>query len=241
MKFYYLKHSLASAIALGTSNMLRVSALEAQEPQQRLRRDLQGGSNNGGGNNGGGNNGGGNNGGGNNGGGGNSGGNNGGGNGVENGGGGENGPQIRFSEKISFENPSPPLEVVISNFFPLSEDDFPMSQDLANVLQSSNCVSVILPDDYESTQSVAEMVELVGGTPTHAPQTDFWPLFHEVINYQIQRREKGESDAMDVMPWLNLPELWQAFTVNEVGEAVHDEVCTCYAIQHFYLSCVDSC
>jgi hypothetical protein len=210
MKFYYLKHSVAFAIALGTPNMLRASALEAQEPQQRLRRHLQGGGN-------------------------------GGGNGDTEGGGGENGPQIRFSEKISFENPSPRLEVVISNFFPLSEDDFPMSQDLADVLQSSNCVSVMLPDDYECSQSVAEMVELVGGTPTHAPRRDFWPLFREVVSYQIQRRRDGEMDAMDVMPWLNLPELWQGLTLNQVGEAVHDEVCTCYVIQHFHFSCVDLC
>jgi len=26
------------------------------------------------------------------------------------------------------------------------------------------------------------------------------------------------------MPWLNLPELWQNYTVKDVAEAVHDEV-----------------
>jgi hypothetical protein len=135
--------------------------------------------------------------------------------------------QIRFSEKISFDNPSFTLREEINNFFPLSQDDFPMSQDLANMLQNSNCVSVVRPDDYECTQSVAELVGLVGGTPTHAPQRDFWPLFREVISYQIQRRDNGKLKAMEVMHWLNLPALWQDFTVNEVGEAVHDEVCTC--------------
>jgi hypothetical protein len=153
----------------------------------------------------------------------------------------QDGTQIRFSEKISFENPSPPLEVLISNFFPLSEDDYPMSQGLANVLKSSNCVSVMSPNDYECSQSVAEMVELVGGIPTHAPQREFWPLFREVVSYQIQRRDYGHMNATDVMRWLNLPELWQDFTVNQVGEAVHDEVCTCYVIQHFDFSCVDLC
>jgi hypothetical protein len=46
---------------------------------------------------------------------------------------------------------------------------------------------------------------------------------------------------MDVMHWLNLPELWQGLTVYEVGVAVHDQVCTCYVIPHFELSFVDLC
>jgi hypothetical protein len=149
--------------------------------------------------------------------------------------------EIRFSEKVSFVNPNASLEAIISKFFPLSKDDFPMSQDLANVLKRSNCASVVLHNDYESSQSVAEMVELVGGAPTHAPQREFWPLFREVVSYQMQRRANGEMLAMDGMKQLNLPKLWQNFTVNEVGEAVQDEVCTCYVIQHFDFSFVDLC
>jgi hypothetical protein len=198
MKFYYLTHCFAFAITLGTSNVLRASARETQEPHKRLRRHLQDGDN-----------------------------------GVDggevNGGNSGDSGEIRFSRKISFNNPSLTLEVEISRLFPLSSEDFPMSQALANILKISNCVSVVRPDDYESSQSVAEMVEVVGGTPTHAPQLEFWPLFREVVSYQITRRAKGGVEAMKAMYWLNLPALWQGLTVTQIGEAVHDEVCTCYS------------
>jgi len=129
---------------------------------------------------------------------------------------------IRFSQKITFEKDVSLSE--INDFFPLGGNDYPMSSDLAELLSKSNCPSVVRPDDYEVSQSLQEMIQLVGGYPSHAPQAAFWPWFEEVAVYQQQRRVFGNEPAMIKMPWLNLPSLWQNFTVKDVAEAVHDEV-----------------
>jgi len=132
-----------------------------------------------------------------------------------------NSDTIRFSQKITFENDVSLNE--IKDFFPLGGNDYPMSSDLTELLSKSNCPSVVRPDDYEVSQSVQEMIQLVGGYPSHAPQAAFWPWFEEVAVYQQQRRVFGNEPAMTKMPWLNLPNLWQNFTVKDVAEAVHDE------------------
>jgi len=133
-------------------------------------------------------------------------------------------PTIHFSQKISFD-PAVLTEKasIIQATFPLKSSDWPMTDTLADLLAVSRCGSVVRQDDYEVTQSVAEMVELVGGIPPHAPEPDFWPWFEEVATYQIQRRQYNNQSAVAKMPWLNLPELWQNYTVKDVAEAVHDE------------------
>jgi len=131
---------------------------------------------------------------------------------------------IHFSQKIVFDNDTTVPLQTRSTLFPLRRKDFPLSKDLADILSLSRCVSVVRTNDYEVTQRVQEMIDLVGGIPPHAPEPEFWPWFEEVATYQINRRLHCNDLAITKMPWLNLPELWQNYTVHQVAEAVHDEV-----------------
>jgi len=82
-----------------------------------------------------------------------------------------------------------------------------------------------MPDDYEVKYDVAEMLQIAGGEPPHAPQPQFWPFFEELLDLQRQRRRRGRVRAMsdEGMPWLNLPKSWSNFTIDQVAEAVHNE------------------
>lgn len=134
--------------------------------------------------------------------------------------------QLRFSQKIKFdEDIEKKLSSDIQEAFPLGESDFPMSQELCVLLAESNCHSVVMPNDYQVKYNVAGLVNLAGGQPPHAPDADFWPIFEEVVDHQARRRRRGNAAAMSEggMPWLNLPTLWENFTVNQVAEAVHNE------------------
>jgi len=135
--------------------------------------------------------------------------------------------QLRFSRKIQFdENVAQEMRADIKATFPLGSQEYPLSEDLCVLLRESNSHSVVMPYDYEVKYDVDKLIEIAGGAPPHAPVALFWPLFEEVIDYQIRRRSRGHVLAMSErgMPWLNLPNLWENFTVNDVAEAVHNEV-----------------
>jgi hypothetical protein len=146
------------------------------------------------------------------------------------------GYQLRFSQKIGFDDPITAAEVR-AVYFPLQPSHYPLSTDLYLALRdSSNSSSMVLQDDfevipYDIPQLVEEVMEAIG-EPPHAPETAFWPLFKEVMFYQKRRRSAGDVVAMlpTGMPWLSLPLLWKNLTIDQLAMKVHDEVrYTCHA------------
>jgi len=131
--------------------------------------------------------------------------------------------EVRFSSKISFNEESyQNNKDLIKELFPLKKENYPITSDvLHNLLTQSNAVSIVLPNDYECSQSIKEMIEIVGGEPTHAPNPEFWPELEKVIDLQILRRSNGDALASATMPWFPLPKLWRTFTMNEIADAVH--------------------
>jgi hypothetical protein len=151
------------------------------------------------------------------------------------------GSGLRFSQKIAFEEGIESFEASVRDtYFPLGPEHFPLDADLCAALGESNCHSIVMPDDFEvKPYTIEALVNHVGGEPFHAPQAEFWPLFEEVILYQKRRlsaRDPNTNKSMPAMspngmPWLNLPKLWMDLTIDEVAEAVHDEV------RYIYLIC----
>ena len=130
---------------------------------------------------------------------------------------------MRFS-KVVF-----PTDVSVPDgFLPLDSDNYPLSESDYNVLRLSQCPSVILPNDYEVHQSVEELIGLIGGLPRHPPNNNindpFWDTFLSIVDFQILRRERGNEPSSTVLPWLELPTLWQNYTLNDVAIEVHNEV-----------------
>merc|ERR1712157_528730 len=130
--------------------------------------------------------------------------------------------EVRFSSKISFNEESyQNNKDLIKELFPLKKEHYPITSDvLHNLLKQSNAVSIVLPNDYECSQSIKEMIEIVGGEPTHAPNPEFWPELEKVIDLQILRRSNGDALASATMPWFPLPKLWRSFTMNEIADSV---------------------
>jgi len=130
--------------------------------------------------------------------------------------------EVRFSSKIKFkEAVYEKNKQLIQNVFPLGPNDYPITnKTVHDLLKVSKCASVILPNDYEVVRNMEEMVDLVGGLPTHAPNSDFWPEFEQVVDMQLLRRERGNDLASQAIPWFPIPQLWNSFTTNEVAEAV---------------------
>jgi hypothetical protein len=151
------------------------------------------------------------------------------------------GSELRFSQKIAFEEGIETFEASVRDaYFPLGPEHFPLDADLCAALSESNCHSIVMPDDFEVIPYTIEaLVNHVGGEPFHAPQAEFWPLFEEVVLYEKRRRNARDPStnksmpamSPNGMPWLNLPKLWMDLTIDEVAEAVHDEV------RYIYLIC----
>eukprot|EP00549_Striatella_unipunctata_P009524 CAMPEP_0118681058 /NCGR_PEP_ID=MMETSP0800-20121206/4724_1 /TAXON_ID=210618 ORGANISM="Striatella unipunctata, Strain CCMP2910" /NCGR_SAMPLE_ID=MMETSP0800 /ASSEMBLY_ACC=CAM_ASM_000638 /LENGTH=255 /DNA_ID=CAMNT_0006577305 /DNA_START=95 /DNA_END=859 /DNA_ORIENTATION=- len=102
---------------------------------------------------------------------------------------------IRFS-KVNF-----PESVSIPNdFLPLQPFDFPVQGGTEDLLRQSYVHSVVTQKDHEVQFKIEELIESVGGLPTHAANggDDFWVEFREVIVQQNHRR--NGVPAAEVFP-----------------------------------------
>jgi len=134
--------------------------------------------------------------------------------------------QLRFSRKITFDTSvQQQFRNDIESYFPLTAENFPLSQDLCDVLIESNCASVLMPDDFEVRIDIPTVIEIAGGEPPHAPEPEFWPWFEEITDYQILRRLRGNVliSSERGMPWFPLPQLWENYTITDVAESVHNK------------------
>jgi hypothetical protein len=103
--------------------------------------------------------------------------------------------------------------------------DYPLNDRLGSKLRyESNAISVILKDDFDVKDvCINKYIRAVGGYPAF-PSNDtksaFWPELFNVVRTQIARR----NGVLPNPSVFTLPDLWKGWNVDQVGEAVHDEV-----------------
>ena len=112
---------------------------------------------------------------------------------------------------------------------PLMADDYPISAnpDVFNFLSTDTDAESVVNEasDFEVVYSVPELIEVVGGGPDH-PTSDFdapyWGRLNRVINMRNIRGGRRASRAL--AREMRLPLRWRDFTVDDVAQAVYDEV-----------------
>ena len=119
------------------------------------------------------------------------------------------------------------------SYLPLTKNDYPAQGLKSLMLKESTCPSVILLNDPGAGRNVTELIETVGGEPTH-PSCDlenpFWLEFEEVVDLALVKKYNHSTPACMFM---ELPDLWSDMVLEEVAEAVHDEVGK--SIHHIFL------
>jgi len=126
---------------------------------------------------------------------------------------------FRFS-KVSFPNSySPPQEFNL----PLGINDFPIEGVVSEALKNSFCPTVIDRFDFFPRRSnIERLVQEVGIFPTHPscdPNNPFWDEMREVIELAIARENNDNTCEI-----FEVPDIWSGYSLDEVAEAVHDEV-----------------
>ena len=106
---------------------------------------------------------------------------------------------------------------------PMQFDDYPLDRNTADWLRQTQAVSVVRYQDCgECDIPTHRLVAEVGGGPSH-PSADvsdpYWEELGEVVRVQ-QARLRGDDPTMV----MHLPDIWAGFNIDEVAEAVHDEV-----------------
>ena len=124
---------------------------------------------------------------------------------------------VRFN-KIPCNNPPDGL-------FPLKAEDYPISDETANILKNqSEGVSIVKDDDYELYGVHApDYIDLIGGLPSmpnSRANHDFWDEFRHVVLVQVARRNCLPANPNNLT---RFPDLWNSFDIHEIAEAVHDE------------------
>jgi membrane-associated phospholipid phosphatase len=126
---------------------------------------------------------------------------------------------IRFS-KIVFADES----ANGTSRLPLTKDDYPIDMETASWLRSSQCPSIINPENcYECDMSFETLIEAIHGEPTHpsrSPNSSYWDELREMTLTRAHRL--NDTDPKEVMP---IAKIWENLTIKEVAEAVHNEVC----------------
>jgi hypothetical protein len=127
---------------------------------------------------------------------------------------------IRFS-KIVFADEN----ANSTSRLPLTKDDYPMDAETALWLRSSQCPSIIIPENcYECDTNFETLIEAIHGKPTHPsrnPNSPYWDELREVTRMQAHRL--NGTDPKEVMP---IAKIWENLTIEEVAAAVHNEVCS---------------
>ena len=95
--------------------------------------------------------------------------------------------------------------------------------DTAQWLRNSQCPSVVVSDTcWGCDVPFEDLIAAIGGPPTH-PSSDstspYWDELLEVVQTQMAR-QRGDLPS-SVMP---LPALWKNYTIDQVANAVHNEV-----------------
>ena len=121
---------------------------------------------------------------------------------------------------------------VIDNSFqglPLGPDSYPVSdnEDVITFLMEGTDAESVVNDktDFEIIYNVEELIDVVGGPPDH-PSSNFTAEYWDKLNFVINlRNRKGSAYASTALAkQLQLPLRWADFTVDDVAEAVYDEV-----------------
>ena len=126
-------------------------------------------------------------------------------------------PHSNFNESHFYED-----------LLPLTKNDYPISNntEIVKMLKDeTTATSVVTEDDAELKWDVSTLIELVGGDPTH-PSSDrnseYWNQLLKVMKMRKKRRTAKAYYAL--RSEFQLPKRWRHFTVDEVAEAVHNEV-----------------
>ena len=119
---------------------------------------------------------------------------------------------------------------ISSKIFPLSKKDYPLKKKLGEILRRTNCISVILEDDYSVNYNLKEMAAIIGN-PSY-PSRDLSSNYYDELNYviDVQQKRKIGISAEILMP---LPKHWQGFSLEDAANAVHNEVRSYYASSLF--------
>jgi len=107
----------------------------------------------------------------------------------------------------------------------LSEDDYPLSKEMAHKLSyDSSAFSVVTDDDVRmKNDDVKHYIEKVGGLPprpTKNMNDPYWQEFKIVIK-RVRDRQLGKLPPSGAF---RPPRLWENLNATEVAMAVHDEV-----------------
>ena len=126
---------------------------------------------------------------------------------------------VRFSKVPGYNGAD------VSQYLPLTNNDFPMRGELADILKrQSRAESIMTEDDYELREvNERRYFRNSGGPPTFPnedPNHSFWQDdFRPVVEALVHLRADG--DPADL---IELPTRWKDFNMQEVANAVHDEV-----------------
>jgi len=140
----------------------------------------------------------------------------------------KNFPVMTDAEKLTYEN-----------MVDLTSADYPITSnsDTVDFLRKSNAISVTTEDDYEIKHNIQDLIETIGGPPSHPTcdaSSSFWKELQHVVDVAMYRRANGNQDSANLAnhlqtlghdDWLAhyIPTLWQGDTVVQVAEHVHDE------------------
>ncbi len=114
------------------------------------------------------------------------------------------------------------------DLLPLTKNDYPISYnaEISKMLKDeTTATSVVTEEDKELKWDVSELIEIVGGHPTHPSSdenNDFWNQLASVMELRKKRRTAKAYYALNSE--FQLPKRWKHYSVDEVAEAVHDEV-----------------
>ena len=140
---------------------------------------------------------------------------------------------IRFN-KFSIIEAAEDSDPFCSADLPLGPDDYLLNGSnnahsaLCMLMNHSTAVSVVTGDDWETRDlDIADLITAVGGAPSQPSSdesSDYWHRLEKVIDVQKMRLRRGNELSRVALPEFPLPYRWVEYTVNEVAEAVHDEV-----------------
>ena len=110
---------------------------------------------------------------------------------------------------------------------PLTSKHYPIDTRTFRWLRNAIASTVLIPQVCrECYWAVADLVNMAGGYPSH-PSTEetnpFWGELAYVV--EIQKLRRQNVDPKTIMP---LPDAWADYTIEQVAEAVHDEILGIY-------------
>jgi len=125
-------------------------------------------------------------------------------------------------------DPIDPENEAVAKFLPLDKWDYPITEngDVSKILREETTAASVVDsgEDYEIIYNVKNLIERIGGGPTHPKKMKtgkYWNLFQEVLD--MREKNDNEDASTGLANQMQLPLRWKDYTVYEVAEAVHDE------------------